>query len=71
VEALDSGADPRTDRVKRLYDRLAKAIEGLSPDRLEALEEYLEDEQAKEAGSEGNDPDRPATGDDRAERHDD
>jgi hypothetical protein len=50
---------------------LAEAVRGLSPDRLEALEEYLNNEQAKEAGSGGNDLDRPATGDDRPKRHDD
>ena len=53
MEAHDDSADPAKDRIRRLYDRLAEAVEGLPPDRLEALEEYLDDEQAKEASSEG------------------
>ncbi len=48
MDAHDDSADPAKDRVKRLYDKLAEAIEGLPPDRLEALEERLDDEQAKE-----------------------
>jgi hypothetical protein len=35
-----------------LYDRLAEAAAGLPPDRLEALKEHLDDEQAKERQAE-------------------
>jgi len=37
MEAHDRSEDSRKDRVKRLYDKLAEAVEGLPPDRLEAL----------------------------------
>ena len=41
-------------RVKELLDHLAEVLRGLSPDRLEAFKEYV-DEQIKQGADDGRD----------------
>lgn len=41
-------AHPETGRVKALYERLTRLLRGLPPDRIDALQEHLDDEQASE-----------------------
>ena len=41
--------DSKESRIKALYDELEAKLRKLSPDRLEALGEYLDDEQKAEA----------------------
>lgn len=51
-------ANTQAGRVKALYERLARLLGGLAPDRIDALKEHLESEQASEQGT---DNERPAS----------
>ena len=42
-------------RVKRLYDRLAKILKGMSPERVEALEDHLDAQEEREKQKEAED----------------
>jgi len=73
MEAHNGGPDSQEGRIRRLYDRLAAVLKGMRPERLEALEEHLnEQDEARE-----NDQGRPVPppigtdqGDGSRERHD-
>jgi hypothetical protein len=43
----------RKGRLKAIYDRLAAILKGLPPDRLEAFQDYV-DEQAKKESNDAN-----------------
>ena len=42
-------------RVKRLYERLGKLLESMDPERIEALEEYLDAQEKQESGEKAKD----------------
>lgn len=53
-------AHPETGRVKALYERLARLLRGLPQDRIDALKEHLDHEQASEQGTDHERPTAPS-----------
>ena len=56
MDTHSSEPDPQAGRITRLYERLAKLVRALGPNRQEAFKEYLDGQESQATDDTGQSP---------------